>query len=592
MSEPGGGAQHRAILALSFAPDLAPAARAAIEGRGRRALALLCGGAAPRVGVADGDLLILEAGGPGPWQLAGDGAFAFSVGMGGTDLRHGRACDGPGLLAALRAAGAAALADYGPPFAAFFRVNGQAPLEAATDACGLRHVYVTAGDGFAACASSCLALGALRDDGLDLESLAIYVRVGAHFAARTPIAGVRRLRPGERCELAGGGLRVATWLTASRPDAAFASFADAVEAGVAAMRAAVNTLAAAHEHVGLSLSGGLDSRLILAALPAERRAALEVLCIESPTSHDATLVRRLAAQAGFAPTIVDVGAFPRPRAAAWARGASLRRDHCADPFGTAVLEWAESALAGAPRLHGQNGEFARGFYYGHAAATVTREAVARILAYWLAWYRDTARLLAPAYREAAEETALTEMAAWLTALDRPWLEALDELYLEQRLAPWAGVELSRTSMRRVDLSPYCDPRFLAFARRASPEHKRGSRLLLAILEALDPALAAMPLVTSAPVANRMPPRVPTGPNQGPIGAAAVHAQLLEESGALGIDVARAAALPLFATDAIAGPDGAAAPLAPGALGFVLSVEWTLEFLEQARDHRRERSVSM
>lgn len=577
------GSEHRAIVALSFAPDLASPPRRELERRARRALALLCGGTAARVALADGDLLILEAGGPAPRRLAGDGGFAISVGMGGTDLRRGAACDGAGLLAALRAAGAAAVADFGPPFAAIFRLRREAPLEAATDACGLRHVYATAGDGFAACASSCLALGALRDDGLDLESLAIYACVGVYAGNRTPIAGVRRLQPGERCELAAGALRVASWMTAA-PSPPFASFAEAVDAGVAVMRETVGRFAAAHPHLGISLSGGLDSRLILAALPPRRRAELEVLCIEAPTSHDATVVRQLAAQVGFAPTIVDVAAFPRRRAAALASGASLRRDHCANPLVVAVLEWAESALGNAPRLHGQNGEFARGFYYGStsAAAPAAAEGASRILDYWLSTNRDTMQLLTPEYREAGDALARAETVAWLTGIDRPWLEATDELYLVQRLAPWAGIELSRTSMRRIDLSPFCDPRFLAFARRVSPAHKRASRLFTAMLEALDPALAALPFVTAAPVANRLPLRAPTGNSDEPVGSTAVRAQLMEEAGAAGLPVERAAALPLFVPGAVATPTGGAAPLALYALGLVLNVEWTLEFLEAAR----------
>lgn len=594
---------HRAILALSFAPALATAARAGLERRARRALALLCDGAAPRVSLEDRDLLVLEAGSQAPQQVAEDGAFAQSVGVGGTDWRCERACEAPSLLAKLRASGAAALADFTPPFAALFRTRRDAPLEAGTDACGLLHVYVTAGAGFAACSSSCLALGALQDGGLDLESLAGYGRLRFYLGPRTPVSGVRKLLPGEACALAAGALRVAAWADAPRREPVFTSFAEAVDAGVHALRAAVGSLAAAHARIGISLSGGLDSRLVLAALPPERRAALEVLCIDAPGRDDAPLVRRMAALCGFAPTFVDTGAFPRQRAVTLARGASRRRDHCANPLSTAVLEWAESALPGTPRLHGQNGEFARGFYHGDqpAPGEVTPERVAALMhSRRLSGQHLAPQVLAPAYREPVEEALRNELHAWLAATGLSWLDALDEFYLNQRMAGWVGIELSRTSMRRIDLSPFFDPRFLAFARRAASRDKHGSRLSAAVVEAIDPALAALPLDrrpspaalwrgdpamqldAAAPAGPRARRPRPGGAAAVPVGADAVRAQLLQDAHAAGLSLVRAAALPLFDANALAGALRVDSPLDVATLGFVLDIEWMLEFLEQAR----------
>lgn len=572
------GLEHRAIVALSFAPGLAPAARAGLERRARRALALLCDGAAPRVSLADGDLLVLEAGRQAPRHLAADGGFAQSFGVGGTDWRSERACEAPSLLLELRASGAAALADFTPPFAALFRERRGAPLEAATDACGIFHVYVTTGAGFAACSSSCLALGALQDSGLDLESLAAFARLGFYLGARTPLAGVRRLLAREACSLTAGELRVAPWADAPRREPVFASFAEAVDAGAEALRAAVGSLAAAHAHIGISLSGGLDSRLVLAALPAARRAALEVLTIDAPGQDDGPMVRRLAALCGLAPTVVDLGAFPRERAVALARGAARRRDHCANPLATAVLDWAESALPNTPRLHGQNGEFARGFYYGAQPAEggVTAERVAGLVLWQpFSTERVAPRVLAPVYREPIEEALRNDVHAWLTATGLAWLDALDELYLAQRMGGWVGVELSRTSMRRTDLSPYFDPRFLAFARRAAPDDKRGSRLTAAVLAAVDPTLAALPLAVHRPAQ-------PRSVTAGPVGSGAVRAQLLQDAVVAGHSLVRAAALPLFDAGALAGALRVDSPLDVATLGFVLDVEWMLEFLEQAR----------
>lgn len=592
--------RQRALLALSFAPGLTLAARDRLERRGRAALSLLCEGAAVRVRARDAGLVVLEAGTAAPGSADEDGAFAYSVGVGGTDWCRERACDGPSLLAALRNCGAAALADYVPPFGVVFRRRSESPLEAATDACGILHVYVTAGPGFAACGSSSLVLGALGDGDLDLEALAQYARLGYYGDARTPCRGVRRLLAGEACTLTAGALAVRRWRRDARPEPHFPTFAAAVQAGAEAVRAAVGAVATAHERIGLSLSGGLDSRLLLAALPPARRAALEVLCIEAPRSDDAVVVRQLAAQFGLRPTIIDVRAFPGENAVPLAERASRGRDHCANPLTVAILEWVESGMPPTPRLNGQNGEFARGVYYGDLAADrVTRQRVMTLFQGRRFTGRcASARVLAPAYREPIAAALRAEFLHWAEGTGLPWLEVLDEYYLTRFTAGWIGIELSRTSMRRIDLSPFFDPRFIAAARRASPYDKWESRLMAAVLETLDPALAAIPLERrpspaalwrGGPVPPGAAPPRQAGPGAEradarhiPVGADLVRAQLVAQADLIGPAVARVAALPLF------DGQGLAELMAPHAapdlvtLGFVLNVAWILEFLERAR----------
>ena len=586
---------HRVILALSFASGLAPAARERLTRRSKRALEMLCD-AAPRLSHAEADLLVFEAGEEAPRHIADDGAFACSFGVGGTDWRRERACAGAALLDGVRAHGAVAVGDYVPPFAALFRRRREAPVEAATDACGILHAYVTQGSGFAACSSSCLALGALLDDGLDLEALAAYAQLGMYPGTRTPLAGVRRLLPGESCALSAGALRVTTWADAPLREPAFASFDDAVAAGAEALQAALRACSAAHPRLGISLSGGFDSRLALAALAPERRAQLEVFCIDAPGKEDAAIVRQLAAQCGFAPTFVALDAFPREQAVALAIAAARRRDYCANPLSTAVLEWAETTLPNTPRLHGQNGEFLHGHFYWLDAkgGGVTREKVAALMrsSPFIGGTAVSPQVLAPDFRTPIEESLCDEIHAWLLATGLSSHDALDELYLSHRMATWVGVELSRTSMRRIDLSPFFDPRVLAFARRAAPRDKRGSKLAAAVLEAFDPALAALPLEGQRPspaalwrgdaaTINTVAPAVRRG-SGGPVGAAAVRAELLRDADTAGLSLARAAALPLFEERALDGALRVDSPLDLVTLGFVLDVEWILAFLEQAR----------
>lgn len=596
--------EHRALLALSFAPGLAAAARDALVRRARTALALLCDGEAVRACVEGAHELVLEAGLAAPQRVEADGSFATAFGVGGSEWRRGRACDGAALLAALRASGASALSELAPPFAALFRLGPGAPLCAATDPCGLHHVYVCEGEGFAACGSSCAALGALLEAGLDLEALAVYAQLGFYLDADTPLRGVRRLLRREACSLAEGRLQVAPYAEAPPREPRFASFEQAVSEGVACLREVVGAQVDAHAGAGISLSGGLDSRLVLAALPAARRASLAVLTLDTPGRGDRALVERMVPLCGFAPTCVDTRGFPGERAEEIAGGAARRRDWCANPLSTAVFEWAEAALPAAPRLHGQNGEFARGFYYaGQPAAGGVTPARVESLMRWrlLTGERVAPWLLAPAFREPLIAALRERIHAWLAATGLPWLEALDELYLCQRMERWVGVEMSRTSMRRIDLSPFFDPRFLAFARRAAPDWKRDSRLLAAVLEALDPPLAALPLdgrpspralarrgpamrlyaasSFAAKAARKLRQRL-GGRAAAPAGAPAVREHLLARAAAAGAKLGRAARSPLFEQTALEGALAPASRLDVASLGFALDVEWLLEFLER------------
>jgi hypothetical protein len=151
-------------------------------------------------------------------------------------------------------------------------------------------------------------------------------------------------------------------------------------------------------------------------------------------------------------------------------------------------------------------------------------------------------------------------------------------------------------MRRVDLSPFFDPRFIAFARRTAPADKRGSRAMAAVLEALDPELAALPLdgrpspaalwraapppAASPPVAP--PPAARPAVLAGPVGAEAIRAAVCAAAAAAGRSLTRAAALPLFTAGALDHGLRPDSPLTVVALGFALNVEGILEFLEEAR----------
>ncbi len=82
-----------------------------------------------------------------------------------------------------------------PPFGACVRRDADSPFLVATDACGLRHVYVLEEPEWAACSTSSLALALTAGVGLDETALATAALAGHQLSDRTPFDGVARLPP-------------------------------------------------------------------------------------------------------------------------------------------------------------------------------------------------------------------------------------------------------------------------------------------------------------------------------------------------------------------------------------------------------------
>ena len=594
---------HSAMVALSFDPRLAVELRPGIERRARTALAVLVEDCLPQARIDGQADVVIEAGCAGPFFGTGASCFVLGIGAGGTNWEQKKRVEAKALFERLRDFGAGALSEITPPFAAVYRTQPLGPLYAATDTSGLFHLYACQGEGWSACSSSCLLLGSLLGQGLDLEAMGIYSQLGFYLGAQTPLRGVRRLVHGESCRLAEGRLSVEVY---ARPRARlpmFRSFKEATDAGVEAVHSAVGALTEAHDTVGISLSGGLDSRLVLAAIETERRASLGVVTLHSPGNGDRAVVEQLAETCNFTPKVVDISAFPSGLADGLARGASLRRGHCANPLTTAVWEWAESKLPATPRLHGQNGEFARGFYYPgqplRGGVTVSRvEGLMR----WRLLVAEsvTPRVFARSFRDELRVNVRDSLVKTMQGLGDLWPEVLDEFYLQQRMECWVGAEMSRTSTRRVDLSPFFDPRFLDWARRCPAAIKRNSRIVSTVLEALDPGLARAPLEgrpsphelsrnsarvrvqaawTFASKAARKLRRRLGAAADAPVGAPAVQSALLEHGRFL---LGRAAAVDLFDPGTLEEVMAGRFSTDVATLGFLLNVEWTLEFLDHVQ----------
>jgi asparagine synthase (glutamine-hydrolysing) len=377
-----------------------------------------------------------------------------------------------------------------PPGASICIGEGQARF--LTDAVGLKHLYITSGAGWSAAGTSALVLGAVVGADLDADAIGALALLGFLTGQRTLLAGVERVAAGHDLLLElGRGTPVPHRRSTGTATAA---------GGPTVVAAAVRRGLEADPMLGLELSGGLDSRVLLAAIPPEERRGRVAMTIGHPGDADVTIASRIAARYGLdhhvleplreVPTDPDV-------ALAAAMDAGRARDHAADALAGQVLDDVERRAPAGARLTGVNGEFVRGFYYAGTARTgaVTRQRVER-LARWrlFANHRTADWLLQPGQLEVHARSLIDEMAARMAPLGATWRTATDEYYLADRIPNWAGPGYSHGATRRPVVAPFLDPAFLAWARRTPVADRAGSRALAVTLAALDPTLATLPLV--------------------------------------------------------------------------------------------------
>ncbi|MEV0400008.1 hypothetical protein [Actinoallomurus sp. NPDC050550] len=399
------------------------------------------------------------------------------------------------------------LGDIAAPYAAVL-VDGDT-VTAATDHLGLRHIYGVRGEGWAAISTSARLLARIAGAPLGLRALGAYRLIGHHLGVATPYEGVTKLPAAHRWRLTGGRLHEEPY-----PVPVFEPAADPVRNTARVLRDDVERGLDEHPDAVLQLSGGLDSRVLLAAVPPDRRRGLRALTLSSAESRDHTVATRLAEAYGLRRDVIDLGglaALDPAEAYDLVHRAALRSDGLGSPIAFAVLDWAEAQAPGEPRINGFGGETARAFYYPaqrqHHRPT---PALVDRLARWRVFTLEPAdpAMFDPEYAAETEAATLATLRDVFAAYDTDWLTATDEFYVRERAHRWVGATLTGACLRYVTLSPLLHPEFLAAARSLAPEDKRGSRFNARVLMELDPELARIPLDTGI--------RPDTLPSRGPL----------------------------------------------------------------------------
>ncbi len=190
-------------------------------------------------------------------------------------------------------------------FATVLYNRGQRTLSLAVDAVGLRRLfYGRRGESvvFASTQAACAYALELEPD---LCGLLQWLASGSILGRRTVFAGLTEILPGERVRLGASGEHIDSafdqpWHRDVRrlgPEEAAEKLAPLV--------ARQTRRYAEGDHVGLALSAGLDSRLVLGAL-GDRAESMNAYTFGDPAEYEVELSRRIAAVARLEHRIVDL----------------------------------------------------------------------------------------------------------------------------------------------------------------------------------------------------------------------------------------------------------------------------------------------
>ena len=383
------------------------------------------------------------------------------------------------------------------PAVAMARESGR--ITAWSDRYGVGQLFFFQGEGIAAVSSSSTLLAAIFGCAPDGQALTGFALSGNYLGSATGFAGVAKAPLGHRMVLADG-------LARAEPSSSPLDYRGKVESTLEevteAFVAAVRRMHGAFPDAELELSGGLDSRLILAALPVEARRGKRAMTIGPAGSGDARVAALLAEREGLRHRLVPSDGFTALDAdglAALIERIAVGYDHLANPLDKLAIVSAGLAGGDEPeaRFGGQNGEILRGFYYpAQPIEAPPSEELARRLLSWRLEANDRVSdelLDRPGYREAAAAARAEIMAMLLGHGEDHWWQALDRLYLTQRMPRWVGAGSTNRFIARTSLYPFFDPAFVDAAMRLPGAFKRNSKAAYRMLSRIDRDLALIPL---------------------------------------------------------------------------------------------------
>jgi hypothetical protein len=329
------------------------------------------------------------------------------------------------------------------------------------------------------------------------QALYEYVFDAASYGDETPVRGVRRLDAAQIHELH-PRRRAASKRHACSPAELPASFDQQVDAANAELVAYFRTLrAGVGDRMLLGLSGGYDSRLLLAA--ALKAGAAPALFVGGPAgSQDVRLAQAVAARAGLPLAHLDTASLPRSPPAQFAAGA---REKLAYYDGVGIRGavndgeeylWRCQRLRGPLlELNGGGGEIYRDFWKLPDRRIALLEFVAGVLEFKNLdkFAAASARFSRERYRESLVHKLKRALRTGADSMSRAELASL---YTRLRSAAFAGPSNKELNLLAHGLLPFAEPR-LALPSYAVPlRHKVYGRFEAHMIRRLSPALAELP----------------------------------------------------------------------------------------------------
>jgi len=403
--------------------------------------------------------------------------------------------DGAGwrdLLTECASTGAGCLERVWPPFGAFLRDGAIDALTIAADRSGLQQIYVREGPhGSVWASTSAFALATLGAT-LDVEAAVEWATAGHFLTGRTFFREIRVLGCGEMLQLRPGKSPASSVWSPSAVDSTTAEYRQA-------LADAVETYSAPEDGLFFELTGGLDSRLLL-AMRLRSGAPTRTWTVGRPDDVEMRTIRRLQRVAPFDHLLLSPDdAFAAELPTLIDEMHSLASGEANVLVYTSLLV-AFRGLEAVRRtsVTGSNGELARGFYWRAVAGRDERSQVRGVSvdALLRKIFRESGGLRAVFRPEVpdSEETVRGIVTKFLEASPLATPQGiLDDFYLRTRMRRFAGRNISTTSLFCAQGVPYFAPTVVDAVLGLPPELKEDGRIVREAIVELSPGLASVPL---------------------------------------------------------------------------------------------------
>jgi hypothetical protein len=341
------------------------------------------------------------------------------------------------------------------------------------------------------------AAGALPRVSFDTQALYEFAFNIVPIGNDTVFAELKTLGPERIVELSEDGAE-AHALAKPLPDPS----TEPLDARIAAHRVALIDVVSAHvgqfgDRIFCPLSGGLDSRLLLAALRASRcRPNLYVY--GSPDSEDVRIARAIAAAEGYEIEALDKEAWRELEPDAFPEQVERNfQAYDALPNFGELFENGANAFArearhkgGALSASGGCGEIFRNFFF-LPNRRLSARAVARTFFARYAPGDGTERFDEAAFLRGIEDKILADLGC---PGDRSPLPRglVEQIYPRVRCRAFFGREISLEARQGAYLMPFLDHRLVGEAMKLPLELKNAGHFEAMLLDAIDPALARHP----------------------------------------------------------------------------------------------------